>query len=360
MARGNNANSNLYKKLHEEYGLELNVDFYLHPQSGSYIIKHNAVKKIVAKQREKGFIIETPMDEDIKWLNDGTREGIHGKEVVCAGNFYLKAKNGEIIEKVYKLGEVNPKNCKNAYPQTMALKRMYDRGVLDLLRFAQEGLYSDVEADEFKQTKKPPKEITKAPQQAAPPVQAQRPPPVRLAPKISAPTQEPESISKPEPVELNKNGTVDLVISLIENDSINKDGVGITVGQLSNAMHDIGENFDIKNALKTGMEWGLIYKTGERRATRYHLKKDESQTKPLQETNQPSLTKEEFDLLWAKVTHTVRKNNIQYKVLSKSVHAVTKHDTAISAFNSGSLTKEAIEEIERLCILEGSTQERVG
>ena len=24
--------------------LELNIDFYLHPQSGSYIIKHNAVK----------------------------------------------------------------------------------------------------------------------------------------------------------------------------------------------------------------------------------------------------------------------------------------------------------------------------
>ena len=116
MAKGSNANSDLYKKLHEEYGLEINVDFYLHPQSGSYIIKHNAVKKLVAKQREKGFIIETPTGEDIIIINDGTREGIHGKEVVFAGNFYLKNSDGVVIEKVYRTGEVNPKNCKNFYP----------------------------------------------------------------------------------------------------------------------------------------------------------------------------------------------------------------------------------------------------
>ena len=154
MAKGNNVNNELYKKLHEEYGLEFNTDFYLHPQSGSYIIKHNAVKKIVAKQREKGFIIETPKGKNIIIINDGTREGIHGKEVVVAGDFYLKNKDGVILEEVYQLGEVNAKNCKNAYSHTMAKKRMYDRGVLDLLRFAQEGLYSDVEADEFKNNPK--------------------------------------------------------------------------------------------------------------------------------------------------------------------------------------------------------------
>ena len=72
----------LYKMLYEDYKLEKNVDFWLHPQSGSYIITHNAVKKIVAKQSDKGFTIQTPMAKDLIVFKNGSEGGIHGDEVV--------------------------------------------------------------------------------------------------------------------------------------------------------------------------------------------------------------------------------------------------------------------------------------
>ncbi|MEK9698335.1 MAG: hypothetical protein VW270_21375, partial [Candidatus Poseidoniales archaeon] len=225
MAKRNNANSELYKKLHEEYNLQLDVDFYLHPQSGSYIIKHNAVKKIVAKQRERGFIVETPMAQDIIYINDGTKEGIHGKEVVVAGNFYLKTKDGNVVDKVYKTGEVNVKNCKNAYPHTMALKRMYDRGVLDLLRFAEEGLYSDVEADDFKQSaarRSPAKQ--QEPQVAAVAPKPQLPPKPAVRPTVMPPLPEKKT---PQP-EVRQDPNDDLRGNVLEFLKENPDGVSKT------------------------------------------------------------------------------------------------------------------------------------
>jgi len=339
MAKGNNANSNLYKKLHEEYGLELDVDFYLHPQSGSYIIKHNAVKKIVAKQREKGFIIETPMGEDVKWHNDGTREGMHGKEVVCSGNFYLKNKDGEVIEKVYKLGEVNPKNCKNAYPQTMALKRMYDRGVLDLLRFAQEGLYSDVEADEFRQSrpKKPTKQtppVAAAEALPAPPV-ARPAPPVSAIPKVSPPP------SAAPPVANNASG--DEVASVLEELSKvpSEDPRGFTINQIKAVAMQRGWDGDVTAGLKYLIDNNFVSKSGEKRGTRYKL----TQTKSVIESRQ------EYDSLWSGVAEELRQKGIEYSDLMNVVNKVTGFDTVAQAFQNKSLTKEQVAEIRRLGIL---------
>ena len=42
-------------------------------------------------------------------------------------------------------------NCKNAYPYAMALKRCFDRVVLKNSKLAYDGVYSDSEADEFKE-----------------------------------------------------------------------------------------------------------------------------------------------------------------------------------------------------------------
>ena len=50
---------------------------------------------------------------------------------------------------IYEVGEVNEKNCKNAYPYAMALKRCMDRVILKNSKIAYWGVYSDSEADEF-------------------------------------------------------------------------------------------------------------------------------------------------------------------------------------------------------------------
>lgn len=54
-------------------------------------------------------------------------------------------------EDTYEVGEVSPDNCKNSYPYAMAFKRCYDRVVLKKSRLAYAGIYSEAEADEFKE-----------------------------------------------------------------------------------------------------------------------------------------------------------------------------------------------------------------
>lgn len=55
---------------------------------------------------------------------------------------------------VYEVGEVSPTNCKNEYPYAMAFKRCFDRVVLKKSKLAYAGIYSDSEADEFKEPEK--------------------------------------------------------------------------------------------------------------------------------------------------------------------------------------------------------------
>ncbi len=52
---------------------------------------------------------------------------------------------------IYEVGEVSAKNCKNEYPYAMGLKRLFDRVALKLCKLAYSGIYSDSEADEFKE-----------------------------------------------------------------------------------------------------------------------------------------------------------------------------------------------------------------
>lgn len=52
---------------------------------------------------------------------------------------------------LYEVGEVSPTNCKNDYPHAMAFKRCFDRVVLKNCKLAFAGVYSDSEADEFKE-----------------------------------------------------------------------------------------------------------------------------------------------------------------------------------------------------------------
>lgn len=66
---------------------------------------------------------------------------------------------------MYEVGEVSASNCKNAYPYAMAWKRLFDRVVLKLSKIAFDGIYSEAEADEFRDTEHD-SEAVKAPQKS--------------------------------------------------------------------------------------------------------------------------------------------------------------------------------------------------
>ena len=56
-----------------------------------------------------------------------------------------------IDEDTYEVGEFNSTNGKNPYPYAMAFKRCFDRVVLKKSKLAYDGIYSEVEVDEFKE-----------------------------------------------------------------------------------------------------------------------------------------------------------------------------------------------------------------
>ena len=51
---------------------------------------------------------------------------------------------------IFEVGEVSAANCTNGYPYAMSLKRCMDRVILKSSRLAYAGIYSDSEAEEFR------------------------------------------------------------------------------------------------------------------------------------------------------------------------------------------------------------------
>jgi len=98
------------------------------------IISHNACCKINATQPlEKQFV-----PSSVTLDKDGYADSL----VYTYSNY---------AQGIYEVGEVSKANCKNSYPYAMALKRCFDRVVLKLCGLAFDGVYSDSEADEFKE-----------------------------------------------------------------------------------------------------------------------------------------------------------------------------------------------------------------
>ena len=90
---------------------------------------------------------------------------------------------------IYEVGEVNPKNCRIDYPYAMAFKRMMDRVILKSSKLAYAGIYSEVEADEFKQRLEDKTEPAVTPPPGAPEYKPE-------APK-EVPKEEPPKVEKP-------------------------------------------------------------------------------------------------------------------------------------------------------------------
>ena len=124
--------NNTLKELAKKYKLNKN-DFWLHKQSGNYIITHSAVEKIQA--------IEGIEIVDFKVLNS---------EQGFARFLITMAKDNK---KVTTIGEADSKNCVSGYKGMMAEKRGVDRCVLKLINAYEYGIYSDSESDDFKKPK---------------------------------------------------------------------------------------------------------------------------------------------------------------------------------------------------------------
>ena len=115
----------------ECYGVDSDEIWEVH--GSTWVIKHKALERVAALQSikfDRPAIIESNAKDKIA--------------VVC-----VFGKLGEREE--WSFGEASPANNKNAYCYAMAEKRAKDRVILKLLN-AHGDLYSEDEADEFKQT----------------------------------------------------------------------------------------------------------------------------------------------------------------------------------------------------------------
>ena len=74
-----------------------------------------------------------------------------GAFINCLLFTYDSSKLEDDKQKIFEVGEVNSKNCTNDYPYAMALKRCMDRVILKNSKLAYSGVYSDSEAEEFKE-----------------------------------------------------------------------------------------------------------------------------------------------------------------------------------------------------------------
>ena len=108
------------------------------------IISHNGCLKL-NKASEKKFRPECVKED---------KDGYKGSLVYT----YIDPEQG-----IYEVGEASDKNCKNDYPYAMAFKRLFDRVVLKLTELAFSGVYSDSEADEFKNPFNEPEKPEKIP-----------------------------------------------------------------------------------------------------------------------------------------------------------------------------------------------------
>lgn len=88
-------------------------------------------------------------------INDSLEEGNRFDEQFCSDviedaygmHMVYRDKRDGLLE----YGEISKDNCKNAYPYAMLLKRTFDRVVLKKSKLAYYGVYSDSEAEEFRQ-----------------------------------------------------------------------------------------------------------------------------------------------------------------------------------------------------------------
>ena len=107
------------------------------------IISHNGCLKINDKLAAEAKFVPSC----VSWVRNG------------AGDLVLQYLNDQ--QGLLEFGEASIKNCTNAYPFAMVLKRLQDRVILKNSKIAFSGIMSEVESEEFKRperTERPERE----------------------------------------------------------------------------------------------------------------------------------------------------------------------------------------------------------
>ena len=104
------------------------------------IISHNGCLKINDKLAAEAKFVPSC----VSWVRNG------------AGDLVLQYLNDK--QGLLEFGEASIKNCTNAYPFAMVLKRLQDRVILKNSKIAFSGIMSEVESEEFKRTESPERE----------------------------------------------------------------------------------------------------------------------------------------------------------------------------------------------------------
>lgn len=119
----------------EKFGVAHDEIWEVH--GNSWVIKHKALERVAAEQK-------------IVWGIPTMIETKAAEGIVAMCVFGQLGGRSE-----WSIGEAQPKNNKNAYPYAMAEKRAKDRVILKLLTTHGE-LFSEAEADEFKENRQNP------------------------------------------------------------------------------------------------------------------------------------------------------------------------------------------------------------
>ena len=161
------------KELAEKYELQKEDFWELRKNSGKWIITHDACEKIA---QTEGIVFDPPVIvnyqptiitengekvQQVKWGKQfwkpawaGTCQKKTGDVAMIVTGY--KTENPDY--KIWTTGEANALNCTNEYYLAMSEKRAKDRVILKLINAYEQGIYSDVEADDFQKHDKPPTE----------------------------------------------------------------------------------------------------------------------------------------------------------------------------------------------------------
>lgn len=340
----------LFKQLAKHYNLDPNKDWWQHRQSGNWVLSHSAVQKLASTPTPEGHVVVTPGKDTIDWIKTGNVQegGVHGPEVVIGGEFLLMDKM-RVVRRIYAIGEANGANVNKSVPYSfaMAWKRMFDRGVLEVLAFSQLNLYSSVEADTFMDpaqivrtsAPEPVEKVQPAPQISPPKAEAKRPAPPMIKPPAPKQAEKKTTVvQQPKPMESLK----DAILSCLNG----KDGEHLSKGDICKATGIDPKRF--LGHMSALLDSGAVMKVGEKKGTRYYKSTpvdsspDIIAAPPL---DVPEFSMAHFKDLWSSTTKELESFGVPYTKLSEFTYKVTGHRRAIDAYNSGSLSISRIEDI---------------
>ena len=125
------------KTLGLKYNLNGEIDLW--KCHNSWILTHDAITKIATIEKIKLSKIES----------------IYQSETSCRFLVTMVREDDDqnVVDSITSVGEADKSNCKQNYLSCMAEKRGIDRCVLKLINAYEYGVYSEVEADDFKKNK---------------------------------------------------------------------------------------------------------------------------------------------------------------------------------------------------------------